>query len=84
MGLSPVTCAVLKRGRLGGISEMPLLSLRGLSVSGMYVCIVNKYIASSVYQSILTSHNITVNSKSIAKILLKHGKLSKGEELTKL
>jgi hypothetical protein len=28
---------VLKRGFLGGISDIPLLHLRGLSVSGIYV-----------------------------------------------
>jgi hypothetical protein len=44
MGLPLVMSAVfltiyVKRGRLGAISEMPLLPLRGLSVSGMYVCI---------------------------------------------
>jgi hypothetical protein len=45
MGLPPVTSAVcliaksflVKRGRLGGLSEIPLLPLRGSSVSGMYV-----------------------------------------------
>jgi hypothetical protein len=48
MGLPPVTSAVFliaksflaKRGRLGGISEMPLLPLWRSSVSGMYVCII--------------------------------------------
>jgi hypothetical protein len=29
---------MVKRGRLGGISETPLLFLRGSSVSGMYAC----------------------------------------------
>jgi hypothetical protein len=29
---------VVKRGHLGGIPEMPLLPLRGYSVSGVYVC----------------------------------------------
>jgi hypothetical protein len=29
---------LVKRGRLRGISGTPLLPLRGLSVSGMYVC----------------------------------------------
>jgi hypothetical protein len=32
---------LVKRGRLGGISEMPLLSLRGQSVSGMYMYVLN-------------------------------------------
>jgi hypothetical protein len=33
---------LVKRGCLGGVSEMPLLPLRGWSVSGMYVCKCNK------------------------------------------
>jgi hypothetical protein len=31
---------LVKRGRVGGKSEIPLLALRGLSVSGMYVFII--------------------------------------------
>jgi hypothetical protein len=39
MGLPLVTYAVfVRRGRLGAISEMPLLSLWEYSVSGMYIC----------------------------------------------
>jgi hypothetical protein len=45
MGLPPVMSAVfligvilVKRGRLGGISETPLLPFRGSSVIGMCVC----------------------------------------------
>jgi hypothetical protein len=50
MGLPPDTSAVLiphssvimvRRERLGEISEMPLLPPRGWSVSGMYLCIFN-------------------------------------------
>jgi hypothetical protein len=44
MGLPPVTSAVfliakslVKRGPLDGVSEIPLLSLRGSNVSGMYL-----------------------------------------------
>jgi hypothetical protein len=38
MGLPPATPILVKRGRLGGISEMPLLSFQGYSVGGnMYV-----------------------------------------------
>jgi hypothetical protein len=34
---------MVKRGRLGGVSEMSLLPLRGWSVGGKYVCIHKHY-----------------------------------------
>jgi hypothetical protein len=39
VGIPHSQVILVNRGRLGGISKMPLLPLRGLSVNGMYVCI---------------------------------------------
>jgi hypothetical protein len=47
IGLPTVTSAA--RGRLGGITEMPLLPLQGSRVSGIYVCLIKK---SFIYVSI--------------------------------
>jgi hypothetical protein len=47
---------LVKRGCLGGISEIPLLPLRGWSVSGMYVCM---YVCNSRYL-ISPTHEIIV------------------------